>query len=533
VTNLSDSSLKRRAFLGIAAGGAAAVAVPGIASAATSASARPLTRSGIAASAAGPSAADWAALARDLAGTLVRPGESSYPTARLLFDPRFDGQRPAGVAYVANAHDVSTCLAFARKFGVPFAARSGGHSYAGWSGSSGLVIDVGRLKTVSVSGTTATVGAGTRLIDFYHGLAAKGRAVPGGSCPTVGIAGLTLGGGIGVTARAYGLTCDSLESLQIVTANGAVVTAAGTGQFSDLFWACQGGGGGNFGVATSFTFRTVPAPEPVLFSLSWPWSKAARVVAAWQSWAPNAPDALWSNLHLAAAPGGHTPAVSVGGCYLGSDADAANLLNQLYAKVGSSPSGHFLSFPQSFLTAMLAEAGCSSVGYQACHLPSYASGGKLNRASEFAKSDFFTTPLSSSGIGTLLAGVTALQRVAGAAGGVGGIAFDALGGAVNRVKPGATAFVHRNALFSAQYTTGWTVGAGTAGINNQHTWLRKYWTSMRRYASGQAYQNYIDPDLANWQQAYYGGNYARLTAVKQKYDPAGLFTFPQAITPAT
>jgi len=532
VTNLSDSSLKRRAFLGIAAGGAAAVAVPGIASAAsaaTSASARPLTRSGIAASAAGPSAADWAALARDLAGTLVRPGESSYPTARLLFDPRFDGQRPAGVAYVANAHDVSTCLAFARKFGVPFAARSGGHSYAGWSGSSGLVIDVGRLKTVSVSGTTATVGAGTRLIDFYHGLAAKGRAVPGGSCPTVGIAGLTLGGGIGVTARAYGLTCDSLESLQIVTANGAVITAAGTGQFSDLFWACQGGGGGNFGVATSFTFRTVPAPEPVLFSLSWPWSKAARVVAAWQSWAPNAPDALWSNLHLAAAPGGHTPAVSVGGCYLGSDADAANLLNQLYAKVGSSPSGHFLSFPQSFLTAMLAEAGCSSVGYQACHLPSYASGGKLNRASEFAKSDFFTTPLSSSGIGTLLAGVTALQRVAGAAGGVGGIAFDALGGAVNRVKPGATAFVHRNALFSAQYTTGWTVGAGTAGINNQHTWLRKYWTSMRRYASGQAYQNYIDPDLANWQQAYYGGNYARLTAVKQKYDPAALFTFPQAI----
>jgi FAD/FMN-containing dehydrogenase len=510
--------------------------VPGIASAATAAiaaSARPLARSGIAASAAGASTADWTALAKDLAGQLVRPGDASYPTAKRLFDPRFDGQHPAGIAYVANAHDVSTCLAFARKFGVPFAARSGGHGYAGWSGSSGLVIDVSNLRTVTVAGTTATVGAGTRLIDFYHGLAAKGRAVPGGSCPTVGIAGLTLGGGIGVTARAYGLTCDSLESLQIVTANGAVVTAAGgTSQFSDLFWACQGGGGGNFGVATSFAFRTVPAPEPVLFSLSWPWSHAARVVAAWQSWAPTAPDALWSNLHLAARPGGTTPAVSVGGCYLGSDADAANLLNQLYAKVGSSPSSHFLSFPQPFLTAMLAEAGCSSIGYQACHLPWFASGGTLHRASEFAKSDFFTTPLSSSGIGTLLAGITALQRVAGAAGGVGGIAFDALGGAVNRVKPGATAFVHRNALFSAQYTTGWTVGAGTAGINNQHTWLRKYWASMRRYASGQAYQNYIDPDLTNWQQAYYGGNYARLAAIKQKYDPAGLFTFPQAITPA-
>jgi FAD/FMN-containing dehydrogenase len=534
VSNSTEASLKRRAFLGLAAGGAAAVAVPGIASAASAAVARPASRSGLLARAAGPTAADWTALAKDLAGTLVRPGAASYGTARLLFDPRFDSQHPAGIAYVKNAQDISTCLAFVRKFAIPFAARSGGHSYAGWSGSSGLIIDVGNLKTVTVSGTTATVGAGTRLIDFYNGLAAKGRAVPGGSCATVGIAGLTLGGGIGVMSRAYGLTCDSLQALQIVTANGAVLTATTSAQsHSDLLWAAQGGGGGNFGVLTSLTFRTVPAPEPVLFSLSWPWSKAAQVVAAWQSWAPHAPDAMWSNLHLAAAPGGHTPVVTVGGCYLGSDADAANLLNQLYAKVGSSPSSHFLSFPQSFLSAMLTEAGCGSIGYQACHLPWYASGGKLGRASEFAKSDFFTTPLSSAGIGTLLAGVTALQRVPGAAGGVGGIAFDALGGAVNRVKPGATAFVHRNALFSAQYTTGWTVGAGSIGIGNQQTWLRKYWSSMRRYASGEAYQNYIDPDLANWRQAYYGANYTRLAAIKQKYDPAGLFTFPQAITPGT
>jgi FAD/FMN-containing dehydrogenase len=527
VTKQTESSLKRRAFLGIAAGGAAAVAVPGIAHAAVNGT---VASSGILASAAGPTPADWTALAKDLAGTLVRPGESSYATAKLLFDPRFDGQAPAGIAYVKNAQDVSTCLAFVRKFGLPFAARSGGHSYAGWSGSSGLIIDVSNLKTVAVSGTTAAVGAGTRLIDFYNGLAAKGRAVPGGSCPTVGIAGLTLGGGNGVTSRAYGLTCDNLESLQIVTANGAVLTAtAEAAQHGDLFWACQGGGGGNFGVVTSFTFRTVPAPEPVLFSLSWPWSQAARVVAAWQAWAPHAPDAMWSNLHLAAAPGGKTPTVQVGGCYLGSDGDAANLLNQLYAKAGSSPSSHFLSYPQPFLTAMLAEAGCGSIGYQACHLPWYASGGKLSRQPQFAKSDYFTTPLSNSGISTLLAGIVALQRVAGGAGGVGGIAFDALGGAVNRVAPGATAFVHRTALFGAQYTTGWTNGAGSTGINNQHTWLRKYWSSMRPYASGQAYQNYIDPDLTNWQQAYYGGNFARLAAVKAKYDPTRLFTFPQAI----
>ncbi len=328
-----------------------------------------------------------------------------------------------------NASDVSTCLAFARTFKIPFTTRSGGHSYAGWSGTNGLIIDVSNLRAVTVSGSTAVVGAGTRLIDFYQGLSSKGRSVPGGSCPTVGIAGLTLGGGIGVTSRAHGLTCDNVEAIQIVTANGAVLAAtADPKHYGDLFWACMGGGGGNFGVVTSFTFKTTAAPQVVLFTLSWPWSQAARVVAAWQSWAPHAPDAMWSNLHLAAKPGGTTPTIAVGGTYLGSVGDAANLLNQLYAKAGSHPSSSFLSNPEPYMNAMLVEAGCSSLGYQACHLPWYTSGGKLSRQPQFAKSDFFTTPLSSAGISTLLAGITALQKIKGGAGAVGGIAFDALGG---------------------------------------------------------------------------------------------------------
>ena len=266
-----------------------------------------------------PAAADWTALGRDLSGLLVRPGESGYTTARELFDPRFDSLHPAGIAYCRNPHDVATCLAFAGRFGLPVAARCGGHSYAGWSSTSGLIVDVTRMAGVNVSGTTATVGAGTRLIDFYSGLSAHGRAVPGGSCPTVGVSGLTLGGGVGVVARAYGLTCDNVSSLQIVTADGQVRTCDGS-QNSDLFWACRGGGGGNFGVVTSFTYRTHPAGDIILFFLSWPWPAAARVIAAWQSWAPHAPDALWSNLHLAAAPGGSVPSIQVGGTYLGSAA---------------------------------------------------------------------------------------------------------------------------------------------------------------------------------------------------------------------
>ena len=474
-----------------------------------------------------PSPADWTALGRDLSGPLVRPGESSYTVSKRLFDPRFDSLHPAGIAYCRNPHDVATCLAFVRKFGIPVAARCGGHSYAGWSSGSGLVIDVTRMSGVNVSGSTATVGAGTRLIDFYNGLAAHGRGVPGGSCPTVGIAGLTLGGGIGVVSRAYGLTSDNVKSLQIVTADGQVRTC-NSSQNSDLFWACRGGGGGNFGVVTSFTFGTHPVGQIVLFFLSWPWSQAARVISAWQSWAPHAPDALWSNVHLAAAPGGSVPSIQVGGTFLGSLGAAAAQLEKLYAAAGSHPSSPFME-TTSWLHAMLVEAGCASLTVNQCHLPTQNPAGKLARASEYAKSDFFTKPLSSHGIGTLLAGVESFQRAGGAPGASGGIAFDALGGAVNRVSPGATAFVHRNALFQAQYTTTWPVGAAAAAVARQHGWQQSFWQSMRPFASGQAYQNYVDPALTNWRQAYYGANLARLTQVKAKYDPNRVFRFPQAI----
>jgi FAD/FMN-containing dehydrogenase len=532
----------RRAFLrlAVAAGGAGLLSACSAGGAPSTAGPKAAGTAGSSAATAGstptasapaatrpPSPADWAALGRDLSGPLVRPGEAAYTVSKQLFDPRFDSLNPAGIAYCRNPHDVATCLAFVRTFGVPVAARCGGHSYAGWSSTSGLIVDVTRMSGVNVSGSTATVGAGTRLIDFYSGLAAHGRGVPGGSCPTVGIAGLTLGGGVGVVSRAYGLTSDNVQSLQIVTADGQVRTCSSS-QNSDLFWACRGGGGGNFGVVTSFTFRTHPVGQIVLFFLSWPWSQAARVISAWQSWAPHAPDALWSNVHLAAAPGGSVPAIRVGGTYLGSLSAASAQLEKLYAAAGSHPSSPFME-TTSWLHAMLVEAGCASLTVNQCHLPTQNPAGQLARASEFAKSDFFTKPLSSHGIGTLLAGVESFQRVAGAPGAAGGIAFDALGGAVNRIAPGATAFVHRNALFQAQYTTTWPVGSAAAAVARQHAWQQSLWQSMRPYASGQAYQNYVDPALANWRQAYYGSNYTQLTQVKGKYDPDRVFSFPQAV----
>jgi FAD/FMN-containing dehydrogenase len=512
---------RRRFLITGAAAGAGALVAP---SAAAQAMARFGGGSGGQASSGPPSSA-WAALRHRLSThKLIQPGQRGYTTAKQLFDPRFDSLRPAGVAYCRTTGDVAACLRFAGQYKLPVRARSGGHSYGGWSSATGgLIVDVTRMNSFTVQRSGhVRVGTGLGLLDFYQHLAARGLAVPGGSCATVGIAGLTLGGGVGVLSRIYGLSSDNLVAVQLVAADGSVLTCD-SGQHSDLFWACRGGGGGNFGVATSFTFRAHPLRQLVLFFLSWPWSQAARVVSAWQSWAPAAPDALWSNLHLSAGTGG-LPQVGVGGTYVGSVSGASRLLSHLYAMAGSRPSGISLR-QHSFLDAMLIEAGCGGDTVPGC-----LTGTGGTRVPYYAKSDFFTRKLNAAGIRALLGGIEKLRHVHGSPGGSGAIAFDACGGAINRVKPGATAFVHRDALFLAQYTATWRSPGSTSGIANQHAWLRSYYAAVHPHASGQAYQNYIDPDLTSWRQAYYGANYPRLQQVKAKYDPHSLFTFPQAIT---
>ena len=477
----------------------------------------------------GPTVADWEALRHQLSTHhLVRPGQRGYNQAKELFSPQFDRLQPSGVAYCANPSDVAACVTFASRFRLPIRARSGGHSYAGWSSvNGGLVVDVTGLNSYGVGNGTVKVGTGLGLIDFYARLARRGLAVPGGSCPTVGIAGLTLGGGVGVVGRNYGLTCDNLEAVQIVTAAGDILNCD-SHNHSDLLWASQGGGGGNFGIATSFTFRSHRLSNLVLFFLGWPWSQARRVVDGWQQWAPHAPNALWSNLHLSAAPGGSEPTIGVGGTYIGSVGGAADQLDKLYALVGK-PSSSFLG-ENSYLKAMLVEAGCSTLSVPQCHT---GKGGHLGRVPFFAKSDIFTHKLGPRGLTALLNGIERFQGVAAAAGASGSIAFDALGGKINEVRPDATAFVHRDGLFQAQYYTEWSWPGSASGVANQLRWIRQYHSALHPFASGQAYQNYVDPDLTNWRQAYYGANYARLSRIKGRWDPHQLFNFPQAITPPT
>jgi hypothetical protein len=471
---------------------------------------------------------NWSAFASSLQGNLIRPGDSHYTTAHQLFSTRFDNILPAGIASCASPADVQKSLAFAQRFNLPVAARSGGHSYAGYSTTTGLMLDLSPMNVVTVNTANGTVssGGGAHLIDVYATLAQFGQVIPAGSCPTVGIAGLTLGGGVGVLGRKFGLTCDNLLSAQVVLANGEIVTCD-QNTHADLFWALRGGGGGNFGIVTSFTFQTHAVAELSLFTLNWPWSSAASMVNAWQNWGPQAPDELWSNcLLLGSAEKSEGPTARVNGVYVGGSAPLNALLQQLISQVGVAPTSSYV-YTDPLLETMMVEAGCYGESVAACHLPTQNPQGTLTRDTSQARSDYFTGTLPAQAIESLIDSINSRQSTALLNGG--GIGIDAYGGAINRVASTDTAFVHRDALFSIQYTASWNAGDSPAIVSANKSWLSTTWQGMRPYASGEAYQNYIDPDLGNWQQAYYGANLPRLQQVKATYDPGNLFHFAQSI----
>ncbi|MBD0422158.1 FAD-binding oxidoreductase [Streptomyces sp. TRM S81-3] len=467
----------------------------------------------------------WSALAHTLDGPLIRPGDTDWKTAHQLYNTRFDTLKPAAVAYPAHPDDIRTALSYARAHHIPVAIRNGGHSYAGWSSGNGrLIIDVSKLDRVRATGNTAVVGAGAKLIDVYRTLAAKGVTIPAGSCPTVGVSGLTLGGGHGVVSRAYGLTCDSLTQATLITADGKQLTVGpdGPADHKDLFWALRGAGNGTFGIVTELHFRTHPAPQAVSAYMTWPWRTAAAVVRAWQEWGPDQPDEIWSSLHLASAPGG-SPRISVAAFSLGTYGELQNAVDRLAARIGASASSVSLR-RRSYEEAMEMYAGCSSFSTKAqCHLPGGTPGhspkGALARETYAACSDFFDRSIGAAGIRALLSQIRSVR------GGPGTIVFTALGGAINRVSPTATAFVHRRSRMLAQYIVSWRPGTGGG---TAQSWLASAHRAMRPYASGFAYQNYPDPALKDWRKAYYGDAAPRLAKLKAQYDPARIFTHPQS-----
>ena len=510
------SGLSRRAFLvGLGGGGAALLAgCGGSKSSSATSTVRATPASSIApagnfASASATGQSDAQALRRAIRGRVFAPGTQGYTAAARVYNLRFEGVHPRAVGRVVGAADVQAAVRVMAHRGVPVRARSGGHSYAGYSTlSNGVVIDLSELDSIVVDrrSKTARVGAGAQLIDVYQALAKAGAVLPGGSCPSVGISGVTLGGGFGLAGRRFGLTADNIVSVNIVTADGRLRTVNAQTD-SDLLWALKGGGGGNFGIVTEFTFNVHPLPRSAtFFNVTWPWSSASAAIAAWQSWAPHTTDKITSILHLNSNNG--RPTISTVGQYLGSSAAVRGLLAPLLAVRGAALAGNA---EMPYLQLQLLLAGCVGKTFAACHTVGSFPGATLPRQAFNAKSDYVAKPLPSAGRAAMVAATEAP--------GSGALLCDSYGGAVNRVAPTATAFAHREQLFCIQY-----YGGGSSA-----SWIDQAWTKMRPYVSGQAYQNYIDPKLKGWQQAYYAGNLPRLKATRQRVDPDHYFNFPQAI----
>lgn len=459
--------------------------------------------------------ADLSTLGSGVRGDLVRPGDRGYRRATELFNPRFDGARPRAVIYCADRDDVRRTVEFARANGLTLALRSGGHCYGGWSTGSGLVLDVSRLDRVRVGSAAATVGAGARLIDVYAGLAAHGVGIAAGSCPTVGITGLTLGGGIGVLSRAWGLTCDQLTSVELVTADGELHRADADVD-EDLFWACRGGGGAQVGVVTALRFRTQAAAAVTVFFLRWPWSRSRRVVMAWRSWSRDVPRRLWSTCKLLTQPDQGEPRVLVGGAWLGAPAGLGGHLDELVATVGLGPAARSAT-TYSYLAAMQREAGCPDTPAARCATP---------RTSYDSASNVLLAPVPDEAVDIAVDAVE--RRQASRRDHEDGIAFDALGGAVSDLAPDATAFPHRHATAVAQYNVTWTPGTPVRTVIADRRWVHGFRTAMTRVVGDHAYVNYADSSLSDFSAAYYGANRHRLTDIRARRDPDGVFGFPQS-----
>lgn len=504
----------RRGLVLAGLAGAAGACAPHDATPPHDSPAPPVSPDGLASSGRGPSAADWRQLARNVSGSLARPGSASYDTVRLVQNPRYDGARPLAVLSVAGAKDVATAFAFARDHGIKVAIRSGGHSYPGWSAGDGkLVVDVRPLHRVTLDGTTATVGAGASLVQVYDALGTRRRGVAGGSCATVGIAGLTQGGGVGVLARAHGLTCDAVTAMRVVLADGRIVTASADHE-PDLFWALRGGGGGHLGVVTSFTMATFAAHPVTTAYLAWPLADARDVVPRWMHTAPGADPRLWSTLKLlGGAKHSSGPVMFMSATWLGDPGTFDHALRPLLSQVPAPTAD--VRHTRSYRDTMLSYAGCSSIPVSECHT---GPGGSLQRERFAATSHIVNAPRTD---------LTALLERVHAAQGSGlleaGISLDALGGAVDHVAPGETAFGHRGALATVQYTATYTSGPATPALH----YVRSFRDAMTPSWGHGAYVNYADASLPHYQRDYFGANAARLADARTTYDPHHFFTQPQ------
>jgi FAD/FMN-containing dehydrogenase len=451
-------------------------------------------------------------LIQSFQGRVVLPSDDDYDTLRRVWNRMID-RRPALIARCAGVPDVRTALGFARDNGLRIAIRGGAHNVAGYAVcDDGLVIDLSMMSKVQVDAQarTARVEAGARWAEVDKATQVHGLATPGGEVSETGVAGLTLGGGVGYLRRKYGLSCDNLLSAEVVTADGRLLRAA-EDENSDLFWALRGGGG-NFGIVTAFEFRLHPVgPQVATLGPFYPIDDARRVLRAWRSFTDQAPDdattawSIWSFPEHPDLPSElhGRPVCFMDGMYAGRPEHGEELFMPL-RRLGES----LMDFSS---ISPYAEAQSAFDAFFPDSMFYYWKSQFMNEISDAAIEAIVSRAERRPSPQIL-------------------VIIRHLGGAISRVDTGRTAYQNRGAKYMLSIDGAWTDPRQT---EDHIAWVRRFWEEMRPYSTGGVYLNFPgfgEGEAALWKESH-GPNYERLARIKGEYDPENVFNMNQNITP--
>jgi FAD/FMN-containing dehydrogenase len=437
-------------------------------------------------------------------GDLLSPGDDGYEDARRIHNGMID-KRPALIARCRTTEDVVAAVNIGREAGVEISIRGGGHNVAGKAVTDGgLMIDLALMTAVEVDPEARTITAegGTTWGQFNNATYPHGLATTGGTVSTTGIAGLTLGGGVGWLMGRYGLACDNLLAVEVVTATGEVVVAS-EDEHPDLFWGLKGGGG-NFGVATRFTYRAHPVKDVTGGVLAYPVDQARAVFDLFRRATKNASDDLGMGAGFLAAPDGSgAKMVAFPICHAGDPAAAEAELAPL--RTGDvKPALELIGeVPYPIVNTLLDV--------------SFPKG-----AWNYWKSAFFTD-LSDAAIEVMI------DAYAKAPSDMSLLTVEHVHGAAARIDPAATAFPHRQEGYNSLILAQW---ADPADTDANVAWARETFEALRPYMAERRYVNYLSADDGGFVRQAYGENWQRLVELKRTWDPHNLFRLNQNISPA-
>ena len=457
------------------------------------------------------SAAEIDAFASRISGGVLGRGDAEFDAARRVWNGTVD-RRPALIARCMNTSDVQATVRFAAAHQMRLSVRGGGHHIAGNAvADGGLMLDLSGMRTVEIDPARriARVAPGALLGDFDRQAQAHGLATPLGINSTTGVAGLTLGGGFGWLTRQHGMTIDNLLSATVVTADGNVRVASSSSE-PDLFWALRGGGG-NFGVVTSFEFRLHPVgPEVYAGLVVYPFAQARQVMRAWRDFANDAPDELSAWMVMRKAP----PLPFLPASAHGTEVVILPIVYNGALDAGARAVAPLLKLGDPIGSAL---GPTPYAGFQTAFDPLLGAG-----ARNYWKSNNFSA-LGDAAIDVLIASASALP------GPECEIFVALLGGAMARVKPEATAYVGRDARYIMNVHGRWSDPGDDARVR---AWARQAFETAAPHATGSGYVNFLTEDEAERVAASYGANHARLQTLKRRYDPDNLFRMNLNIVPA-